>query len=423
MIKQILLEFDTSTNQPIPRMPLNQYPMGAVPGIKDQIDDHVKRNWLKYLMAAGMLGRSAHQKYGNFNANATKLQQMQANHAQLSNALKNGQHDDVIKALQPQYGGFGSKADKTELANNLLAQHGTQLQQQQYKTYNAGNKYNSSMFGRVANAMGITSTNTPNLTPDQAAQMKDNMWNGATLPQHYNVDMSHMTTPPPAAEPAPTVETPPPAAPVAPPVQPPVQPPVAPVPPVQPPVTAPLATPPPVATPAPAPVSPIPAPTAKPTQTPLPTLQLPKSGRPMPKTSPAMRVYNRNNGTRPNSTVLNQDFASNISEEVFKTFSMLENDDYVAVDDNDNDHNDVTKSLMHKHGGKILAALAGGALSAGAIHGFANSFQKNADLYKAHNRPNAHLKNQAIANHLKSIDLIARGKQMFPKRSDSSSTK
>ena len=89
MIKQILLEFDTSTNQPIPRMPLNQYPMGAVPGIKDQIDDHVKRNWLKYLMAAGMLGRSAHQKYGNFNANATKLQQMQANHAQLSNALKN----------------------------------------------------------------------------------------------------------------------------------------------------------------------------------------------------------------------------------------------------------------------------------------------------------------------------------------------
>ena len=102
MIKQILLEFDASTNQPIPRMPLNQYPMGAVPDIKDQIDDHVKRNWLKYLMAAGMLGRSAHNKYGNFNANAAKLQQMQNNHAQLSTALKNGQHDDVIKALQPQ---------------------------------------------------------------------------------------------------------------------------------------------------------------------------------------------------------------------------------------------------------------------------------------------------------------------------------
>ena len=427
MIKQILLEFDASTNQPIPRMPLNQYPMGAVPDIKDQVDDHVKRNWLKYLMAAGMLGRSAHNKYGNFNANAAKLQQMQNNHAQLSTALKNGQHDDVIKALQPQYGGFGSKADKADLANTLMSQHGAQLQQQQYKTYNAGNKYNSSMFGRVANAMGLTSTNVPNLTPDQAAQMRDNMWNGSTLPQHYNVDTSHMVPPTPqqpnVAPPIPDPVTPPAPAPTPEPTPAPTAPPVATPPPIMPPTPTP--TPPPstpstapLMAPTPAPIAPVPAPNIKPTTTPaaapLPTLQLPKNNKPMPKTSPAMRVYKRNMGTQPApGAILNQDFASNISDQVFQTFSIIENDDYVTVDDSEKD--DIAKNILHKHGGKLLAAIASGALAAGGVHSFAKSYQQNADMYKTNNRTADHLKNQAIANHLKSVDIIAHGKRLFPK--------
>ena len=411
MIKHILLEFDASTNQPIPRMPLNQYPMGAVPDIKDQIDDHVKRNWLKYLMAAGMLGRSAHNKYGNFNANAAKLQQMQNNHAQLSTALKNGQHDDVIKALQPQYGGFGSKADKADLANTLMAQHGAQLQQQQYKTYNAGNKYNSSMFGRVANAMGLTSTNIPNLTPDQAAQMRDNMWNGATLPQHYNVDTSHIVPPTPAPEPVTQSAPVTPPAPAPTPVMAPPQSPATPA-------TPPTATVPPMAPATPAPITPVPAPNVKtptpPAATPLPTLQLPKNNRPMPKTSPAMRVYKRNMGTQTiPGTVLNQDFASNISDQVFQNFSIIENDEYVTVDDSEKD--DIAKNILHKHGGKLLAAIASGALAAGGVHSFAKSYQQNADMYKASNRTAEHLKNQAIANHLKSVDIIAHGKRLFPK--------
>lgn len=43
--------------QPMPRMPMNMYPMGQVPDIGDQVSDHMKRHWLKYLLGGAVISR------------------------------------------------------------------------------------------------------------------------------------------------------------------------------------------------------------------------------------------------------------------------------------------------------------------------------------------------------------------------------
>lgn len=43
--------------QPMPRMPMNMYPMGQVPDIGDQVSDHMKRHWLKYLLGGALISR------------------------------------------------------------------------------------------------------------------------------------------------------------------------------------------------------------------------------------------------------------------------------------------------------------------------------------------------------------------------------
>ena len=55
MIKEIL-EYDGGGGPaPMPRMPLNSYPMGMVPSVPDQLRDHLRRNWLLYLLGGGAI--------------------------------------------------------------------------------------------------------------------------------------------------------------------------------------------------------------------------------------------------------------------------------------------------------------------------------------------------------------------------------
>ena len=61
-----------------PKLDLDQYPMGAAPGVLDQLKDHLRRNWLKYLLAGGFFGYHANKKYNNYHVklNDAKMQNM-----------------------------------------------------------------------------------------------------------------------------------------------------------------------------------------------------------------------------------------------------------------------------------------------------------------------------------------------------------
>lgn len=70
----------------VPRMPMGMYPMGAVPSVPDQIDDHFRRHWLKYLLAGGWL---ANRQLGR----VTKANNLMNRHASL------GQDIDVLQQI------------------------------------------------------------------------------------------------------------------------------------------------------------------------------------------------------------------------------------------------------------------------------------------------------------------------------------
>ena len=170
--------FENGTQPPIvPRLPMGEYPMGMVPGVGDQFSDHFKRHWLKYLLAGGLLAGSAKRKYGKYSAASNKaalydnthnvLQQL---HSELTD--KNAKWDDKDrKAAIAQYklilgqaaptlasklNNFGSDEEFLKHAPTYNAVVKNMANDYKVDAQKAGDKYNSSILGGLANKFGLT---------------------------------------------------------------------------------------------------------------------------------------------------------------------------------------------------------------------------------------------------------------------------
>lgn len=170
--------FENGTQPPIvPRLPMGEYPMGMVPGVGDQFSDHFKRNWLKYLLAGGLLAGSAKRKYGKYSAASNKaalydnthnvLQQL---HSELTD--KNAKWDEKDrKAAIAQYklilgqaaptlasklNNFGSDEEFLKHAPTYNAVVKNMANDYKIDAQKAGDKYNSSILGGLANKFGLT---------------------------------------------------------------------------------------------------------------------------------------------------------------------------------------------------------------------------------------------------------------------------
>lgn len=110
MIKQIINEYGEPAPMPpmMPRVPMNQYPMGMVPGIGDQISDHLKRNWWKYLLGAGMVAYPGIKKKAELNKAQNILDTSNAQRA----------------AMRELYDPNNSKLNTDQHAKDLLKAHG-----------------------------------------------------------------------------------------------------------------------------------------------------------------------------------------------------------------------------------------------------------------------------------------------------------
>ena len=176
-----------------PKLDLDQYPMGAAPGVLDQLKDHLRRNWLKYLLAGGFFGYHANKKYNNYHVklNDAKMAQnaftqMQQLHNELINNVD--KYSDLQKMqmysayrhlaaqLMPNQAAiihnFGDNVGDfihfMDSQNKVggLALAAKEVQRRQQESDKAAKTYTNSYFGGVLRKLGITKPETfedPNL--------------------------------------------------------------------------------------------------------------------------------------------------------------------------------------------------------------------------------------------------------------------
>lgn len=170
-----------------PKLDLDQYPMGAAPGVLDQLKDHLRRNWLKYLLAGGFFGYHANKKYNNYHVklnDAKMAQNAFTQMQQLHNELINNtdKYSDLQKMqmysayrhlaaqLMPNQAAiihnFGDNAGDflhfMDSQNKVggLALAAKEVQRRQQESDKAAKTYTDSYFGGVLRKLGITKPET-----------------------------------------------------------------------------------------------------------------------------------------------------------------------------------------------------------------------------------------------------------------------
>lgn len=170
-----------------PKLDLDQYPMGAAPGVLDQLKDHLRRNWLKYLLAGGFFGYHANKKYNNYHVklnDAKMAQNAFTQMQQLHNELINNtdKYSDLQKMqmysayrhlaaqLMPNQAAiihnFGDNAGDflhfMDSQNKVggLALAAKEVQRRQQESDKAAKTYSKSYFGGVLQKLGLTKPET-----------------------------------------------------------------------------------------------------------------------------------------------------------------------------------------------------------------------------------------------------------------------
>ena len=170
-----------------PKLDLDQYPMGAAPGVLDQLKDHLRRNWLKYLLAGGFFGYHANKKYNNYHVklNDAKMAQnaftqMQQLHNELINNVD--KYSDLQKMqmysayrhlaaqLMPNQAAiihnFGDNVGDfihfMDSQNKVggLALAAKEVQRRQQESDKAAKTYTKSYLGGVLQKLGLTKPET-----------------------------------------------------------------------------------------------------------------------------------------------------------------------------------------------------------------------------------------------------------------------
>lgn len=171
----------------VPKLDLDQYPMGAAPGVLDQLKDHLRRNWLKYLLAGGFFGYHANKKYNNYHVklNDAKMAQnaftqMQQLHNELINNVD--KYSDLQKMqmysayrhlaaqLMPNQAAiihnFGDNVGDfihfMDSQNKVggLALAAKEVQRRQQESDKAAKTYTKSYLGGVLQKLGLTKPET-----------------------------------------------------------------------------------------------------------------------------------------------------------------------------------------------------------------------------------------------------------------------
>ena len=161
----------------VPQLDLDQYPMGAVPGVTDQLKDHLRRHWLKYLLAGGFFGYHANKKFNNYNValNHANLTQNAFNQMQnLHNELKNNfdqynptQRTQMLAAyknlaaqLMPNQAAIINNFGDHQSFLNFMDKSGRDIaanvvQHAKDESDKAAQTANASLFGSIASKFGF----------------------------------------------------------------------------------------------------------------------------------------------------------------------------------------------------------------------------------------------------------------------------
>ena len=159
MIKEIL-EYGAGP-EPIPRLPMSAYPMGMVPGISDQISDHLRRNWLYYLLGGGMLfgpGISKKNKYlDSVNKRDSKIREYETHQA--------AYEKDPDAYLNSQYANFGTREEKEKAFQADQLQRQNDISKHHINAEKHAQEYNNSLGAKLPFIGGQVDPNDTQSSP------------------------------------------------------------------------------------------------------------------------------------------------------------------------------------------------------------------------------------------------------------------